>query len=252
MSDVETKPADEAASPLHETVHDLVDRVEQLEEDKEELKSENEQLREKLDEVKHIQELATDTLWELEDFILGERELYEEELDDDHDILSRIAEVKQQAAETSEVEDVRDDVADARERYSKQAAMLQKRFTALENEIEIDTMDLVTEDDHISRFIANGPEDVFPRVYKKHRRARKMLMNASDWGDPVDDQLGKRVVFKASTVKPFLKTEYDRSFNSTEVKRIFEVVDELGEMSSREVDFEKNAEGEHRLAVWGV
>lgn len=252
MADAQPQPNDETSESLRQNDQEILGRLAQLEQKVEEKDQRIDELERQLD-TQQQQPTVEMEPGNLESLTIGNvpvglaltSKLGESDLE------HAIGDIVESTID-DQVNDIREEFRTSKAQYSRQAAMLQKRFTALEEELEVDTMELVTDDDHISRFITNGPEDVFPRVYEKQKRARKMLMNAKDWGTVVNDQLGDRVVFKASTVKPFLKTEYDREFNSTEVKRIFGVVEELGEMSTREVSLDKNDENEHRLAVWGV
>jgi chromosome segregation ATPase len=272
-SDSHGAGSDGSPQPLHDRVHELVDRlddledtvesqntrIEQLERENEdlgqrvdELERENEALRDRVDDLESSHDVVAQSLWELEDFVVGERNVGSEHIQPEYDILSRIGDIREEMVDVEDIDEVEEEVSEARHRYSQQAAMLQKRLTALDDEVGVDSMELVTEDDQISRLVQNGPEDVFPRVHKKHRRARMVLVNASDWGRTISDELGRRVVFKTSTVKPLLEAKEGRSFASSEIDRIFAAVEELGEQTTRKVKKDKSNEGEHRLSVWGL
>lgn len=216
------------------------------------LEAKNQALRERIDELETTQEVVSDSLWNLEDFIIGDRDLSSDHIQPDYDLLTRLADLRRSTADTDDVDSLEGEIDNAIDRYSQQAAMLQKRLAAIEDETGIDSMALVTDDDHISRLIEHGPEDVFPRVHKKHRRARMMLANASTWGDTASDKLGRRVIFKTSTVKPLLEAKENRSFASSEIDRVFQAVAELGKMTTRRVKKDKSEDGEHRLSVWGL
>ena len=258
-SDSHGAGSDGSPQPLHDRVHELVDRLDDLEDTVEaqntrieNLERENEALRERVDDLESSHDVVAKSLWELEELVVGERNIGSDHVQSEYDILSRIGDIREEMVDTEDIDEVEDEVSEARHRYSQQAAMLQKRLTALDDEVGVDSMELVTEDDQISRLVQNGPEDVFPRVHKKHRRARMVLVNASDWGRTISDELGRRVVFKTSTVKPLLEAKEGRSFASSEIDRIFAAVEELGEQTTRKVKKDKSNEGEHRLSVWGL
>lgn len=242
------------------TLQELAERVDGLSSELEAERERRRELEQKLEDANSDINFLRTTLFDLEEIVFGDvgSTAAASIVEEDGHIFQRLERVEDGSVDQTsgqsedEIEDLRHDLADARNKYSQQAAMLQKRFTALEDELDINTMDLVTDDDHISRLIANGPEDIYERVYAKHSRAREMLLHANDWGEQISDELGDRVVFKSGTVKPFFKTAFGKPFQSTEIKRVFEVVESLGEKSSRRVSLDKDQEGEHRLSVWGV
>lgn len=251
MSDADSTAqqiVDDTSEPLRDLVHDLADRVDQLE-------RENQELRDRIDEKERSLELVQETVWDLEDVVTDDRSIGQIASQiDNHDyqekpVYSQLQEVD---STLDDLDGIRADLDDAQDQYNRRAAMLQKRFTAIEEEIGLDTLDKVTEDDKISRLIKNGAEDVIPNVHKVHRRARKVLVNADDWGERIDDQRGPAVSFNSPQLKPYLKTEYDKPFSTTEVKRIFDQIERLAQDSNRPVQRGTDPEGRHSLKVWGI
>jgi len=65
----------------------------------------------------------------------------------------------------------------------------------------------------------------------------------------VPDANGQRVVYTAPAVRPYLDAYFNRMFASSELKRLFEKIEDLATISSRTVRVDKNQAVEHRLVV---
>ncbi|MFC7079289.1 hypothetical protein [Halorussus caseinilyticus] len=149
-----------------------------------------------------------------------------------------------------DIEDLHDTVVDEQQMRSRADAQLKHRVNEVAEaaDVEVTDADLI-EKDRLVRLVRNGPEDVTDRIYPVHERARALLQHANDWGRVVSDANGYRVVYTAPEVRPFLNAYFDRTFKSSEIKRVFEKIRGLAETSPRTVRKDKTRKGEHLLVV---
>lgn len=154
-------------------------------------------------------------------------------------------------ANESNIEDVRQDLINEQKTRSRADSEIEQRISTVADEVGIDDLDTdLAGDDKLVRLAKNGTDAVIGgRVYPVHKRSRKLLLNASAWGKQVSDANGPRVRFVAPEVKPFLDAEFNRDFKTSEIERIFEKVEDLGEDSPRQVRKDKTKDGSHRLTV---
>lgn len=152
------------------------------------------------------------------------------------------------------VEDVRQDLINEQKTRSRADSEMEQRITTLADEVGVDDLDTaLAGEDKLVQLVRNGPDAVIGgRVYPVHKRVRKLLLNASDWGRVVSDKNGQRVQFVAPTVKPYLDAEFNRDFKTSEIERIFDKVVDLAGDSPRQVRKGKTSGDCHRLSVWLV
>lgn len=149
-----------------------------------------------------------------------------------------------------DVQELYDTVQTEQQTRSQADARLKQRLNdfADEADIEITDADLIAKD-KLVRLVQQGPDAITDRVYPVHERAKVLLEHADDWGTVVSDANGQRVVYTAPEVRPFLNAYFNRSFASSELKRVFEKIEDLAAISPRTVRVDKNQAGEHRLVV---
>lgn len=104
--------------------------------------------------------------------------------------------------------------------------------------------DLIAKD-KLVRLVQQGPDAVTDRVYPVHERAKVLLEHTSEWGTVVSDSNGQRVVYTAPKARPYLNAYFNRRFTSSELKRIFEKIEDLAAISPPTVRVDKNQAGEH-------
>ncbi|WP_327054026.1 hypothetical protein [Halomicrococcus gelatinilyticus] len=149
-----------------------------------------------------------------------------------------------------DIEALRSDLVDEQKTRSRADALVEKRVTHLADELDVAVDDAVAAEDKLVRLLRRGPDDVVDRVYPVHERARELLVHATVWGSLVADENGRRLVFVAPEVKPYLAARFDRTFSTSEVERVFTKLVDLGADSPRRVRKDKSRDGYHRLLVW--
>lgn len=150
----------------------------------------------------------------------------------------------------SELKECRAELLEEQKTRTRANSKLAKRVTALENESGIDTAAADGVGEKLERLVRNGPSDVTDRVYPVHERAQTLLEHAAEWGDLVHDKNGRRVIFIAPGVKPYLNAQFERKFSTSEIERIFDKVVDIARDSDRRVRKDKNGDRNHRLIVW--
>ncbi|NEU58619.1 hypothetical protein [Halorussus sp. MSC15.2] len=185
----------------------------------------------------------------LEDELAAEREARETAIRDEQIQRTQIV----QNAKTDlreEVSELRDSLVAEQKTRSRSDALIEKRVTHLEDELDAEVDDVTVSGDKLIRLVRCGPDNVVDRVYPVHERARALLIYATDWGSLVSDGNGRRLVFLAPDVRPYLEARFDRTFSTSEVERVFSKVADFAEDSPRRVRKDKCREGYHRLLVW--
>lgn len=151
-----------------------------------------------------------------------------------------------------DIQDVHEEVIDEQKTRSRADAKIERRISHIADDLSVEVSeDDIMGDDRLMRLARNGAEDaVVGSVYKVHKRARDLLVNMDTWADVTNLHGQRAAVYTAPAVKPYLESTYDKSFSTSEVKRVFEKIVELGEDSPRKVRKDKDGENRHRLIIW--
>ncbi|WP_135855138.1 hypothetical protein [Halorussus salinus] len=224
------------------TIGELTREVRQLREEVRDLRSDVDDQQTAIDcQETEIEELRGDLQAERH-----ARKEAEEELKKDR--TQQIARAKADVRE--DVHDLHDTIQTEQQTRSQADARLKQRLSDLADEADIDVTDAdLIAKDKLVRLVQQGPDAVTDRVYPVHERAQALLEHPKEWGRVVSDANGQRVVYTAPQVRPYLNAYFDRSFASSELKRIFEKIEDLAAISPRTVRVDKNQAGEHRLVV---
>lgn len=185
----------------------------------------------------------------LEDELAAERETRAEAIRNEQIQRTQIVQ-KAKSDLQDEISALREDLVDEQKTRSRSDALIEKRVTHLADELDTDVDDIAIAEDKLVRLLRRGPDDIADRVYPVHERARELLIHATDWGSVVNDENGRRLVFLAPDVKPYLEARFDRTFSTSEVERVFGKLAEIAEDSPRRVRKDKSRQGYHRLLVW--
>lgn len=185
----------------------------------------------------------------LEDELAAEREVRAEAIRDEQIQRTQIVQNAKSDLQ-DEISTLREDLVDEQKTRSRSDALIEKRVTHLTDELDTDVDDVAIAGDKLVRLLRRGPDDIADRVYPVHERARELLIHAADWGSVVSDENGRRLVFLAPDVKPYLEARFDRTFSTSEVERVFVKLAEIAEDSPRRVRKGKSRQGYHRLLVW--
>lgn len=133
-----------------------------------------------------------------------------------------------------EIEQLHQKIVSEQKVRSQHDSKIERKVSILAEETETDLTDTdVAGEDKIKRLLTNGPEDVVDRVYQVHHRARDLLEHAGEIGNVQNDKFGRRIMFTSPVVKERLGMVRNEELSTTEVKRVFEKVEELAADSPR-------------------
>jgi len=224
------------------TIGELTREVRQLREEVRDLRSDVDDQQNTIDRQEtEIEELRSDLQVERHTRKEAEEDLKKERT-------QQIARAKADVRE--DVHDLHDTIRTEQQTRSQADARLKHRLSDIADEADIDVTDAdLIAKDKLVRLVQQDPSAVTDRVYPVHHRAKALLEHPEEWGRVVSDANGQRAVYTAPKVRPFLNAYFDRSFASSELKRIFEKVEDLAAISPRTVRVDKNQAGEHRLVV---
>lgn len=152
-----------------------------------------------------------------------------------------------------ELDDLKRQLRDQREQRGNDLARLRRRVHHLADELDIDVSDsAVTGDDKITQLLKHGPEAVSnnPQEHTTLQRGRAVLSHATDWGEETaDGHFGHRITFYGPTVKEKLELHRNENLQSTQIKRVFERLEELAADSPRKATYSKSADGNHQFKI---
>ena len=80
-----------------------------------------------------------------------------------------------------------------------------------------------------------GPDDITDSTHAWHYRARDLLAYAGDIGSVVNDAFGKRITITGPDARTELKKIRDERLSSSQIRRIFENIEQLAADSPRKV-----------------
>ncbi|OYR79290.1 hypothetical protein DJ84_18210 [Halorubrum ezzemoulense] len=218
IDDLEATVADQ-----EETIDEQADRIEELERDLENhITPRLEGMSGQLSTVREL--LASDG-------VLGVDE-YEEFVEDNGGVLDQFIEPN-----TGVLGNIHDEIAEERDKRGQEIAMVRRRIGAVADEadVEVDNADLMG-DDKIRRAIRDGADAVENSVYSSHRRAVELLRNINDVGSRTTDKMGPRFTVDTPSAKQFFRTRNDEKLKSSQIKRVFEKIEQWGDDSPRQVD----------------
>ncbi|SEP28768.1 hypothetical protein SAMN04487948_13416 [Halogranum amylolyticum] len=229
---------------LLEKINELEHRLETVERNNqrlrdtvETLEDENDRLRDQLDDatetietlertvtIRHDRQLA-----HLEEIIIGEDGIL---VDDQEAHLAERGPILDYLQDVVHTEDLHAE----QQTRSKHDAKLERKLAMIADETDVELTDTaIAGEDKLQRLLTYGPEDIADRVYNVHHRARDVLAHATSWGQRTRDKFGERVVMSARTVKEKLGLKRDETLSSTEVRRVFEKLEQLAADSPRRV-----------------
>jgi len=253
-SSAEASVADDAA---------VMQRLEALEDRVDDLEDENEQLREELEAEREAREALIDTIGDTDPADAGfgdvglagvpiERWLSNnsekrdaiaryvfgsDDIDTVDDMVGYIDEEgtlpQQLEAEVSELED---QIDEEQQNRGQQDAKLRRRIAALAEKagIEIHESDILG-DDKITRVLKHGVDDVESKPGTTDYRAQDVLRKIGKWGQKANDAHGKRILITSPTVVDRLADYRGEQLATSQVKRVFEKIEEWGADSPRSV-----------------
>lgn len=132
---------------------------------------------------------------------------------------------------------IQDQISEERDKRGQEIAMVRRRIGAVADEagVKIDNADLMG-DDKIRRAMRDGADAVESSVYASYKRAVLLLRNINDVGTHTGDKMGERFTVDTPSAKEFFRTRNDEKLKSSQIKRIFEKIDEWGADSPRQVN----------------
>lgn len=248
---VKTPSPDSTDGDLRSVVEDLASRVSELED-------ENQQLRERVSELESQPTVewqgnknAAGSLW-VDDYPLGKAvKRHGERLTELEPIEDHIEDAREVAEDASEdAADVQENIREEQKTRSQQDTRIERRINAVAEKAGVEVTDAdLTEDDKLTQLLSVGVDAVTDRVFDVHHRARALLQNPREWGDVTEDANGVRVVYRAPDVRPYLEAQFNQSFSSSQISRVFSKIEELAGDSPRRVTHRKTDEGTHMLRV---
>lgn len=232
-----------ARSDLAEQVDALQQQVDQLAAETERLRSELEAERSERAALEETLDLTTETVWTLEDIVLGEYDAMVANalVDDQGAILERIedgtlgdhtviAELEE------ELDDLEDRLVAEQQTRSQHDSRIERRVSLLADEVDVDLTDAtVAGEDSIQRLLKYGPEDLGGQTYEWHHRARDLLSYAGEIGHTVRDEFGHRITITGPDARTELKKIRNETLSSSQVRRVFENIENLAADSPRKV-----------------
>lgn len=108
------------------------------------------------------------------------------------------------------------------------------------------------DDDTLERALSEGPEaftDSKNPIYPVHERAYKVLVHAPSLARSESDD-GTTLFLTAPTVKRFLEAQEDGRLKHTQIRRVFETIEEAGSDYPRPPTLHKNRDGVIELAIY--
>jgi len=260
-SSAEASVADDAA---------IMQRLEALEDRVDDLEDENEELREELEAEREAREALIGTLGDthpsdamfddvtvggvpiermlsnnkkkrkvLTRYVFGDVEVDDMDVDD-MDVDDMQEYIQQQGTLPAQIEndlsEVEEQIRDEEENRGQQDAKLRRRIAALAEKtgVEIHESDILG-DDKITRVLKHGVDDVESKPGTTDYRAQDVLRKIGKWGQTADDAHGKRILITSPTVVDRLDDYRDEQLATSQVKRIFEKIEEWGADSPRSV-----------------
>lgn len=145
-----------------------------------------------------------------------------------------------------------DNLAEERDARARGDAKLRRRLTAIADEAGVDVTDSdLLGDDKIRRVIVHGVADIESNPSAVHERARDLIENLPTWGRVTNDALGRRATISAAEARRQLESYRDESLQSSQVRRVFAVVDEWAADSPRDVSVDKRENTRYLAVVLG-
>lgn len=234
---------------------DALDRENQrLQEENEELREENSELRERVSDLETAVEVTQETVWNLEDTVIGEYDFSHRDVQGES-IISRLESLESGELATEKLSELQRELREEQRKRGSDDTKIRRRLSHVEDETGVNP-DGAETGDKITEINRNGPGAVTNRVTSKYERAATLIQSGfdddagNDWADRVSDSRGKRLVFKSSTVRPLLSEREDGRLQTVQVRRAFETIEDLAADSPRRVKLTKTDDGENRLAVW--
>lgn len=165
------------------------------------------------------------------DGIIGD-EQYEQFVEQHGGVLDQFIEPN-----TGVLGNIHDEISEERDKRGQEIAMVRRRIGAVADEadVEVDNADLMG-DDKIRRAIRDGADAVENSVYSSHRRAVELLRNINDVGSRTTDKMGPRFTVDTPSAKQFFRTRNDEKLKSSQIKRVFEKIEQWGDDSPRQVE----------------
>lgn len=210
----------------------VMQRLDAMESRINELESENERLREELESEREARKALINTKSpSTDDISLGSVFIADrpagsmvEGLDDATDTLA------------DNINELEEQVDEEQQNRGQQDAKLRRRIAALAEKagVEIHESDILG-DDKITRVLKHGVDDVEGKPGTTDYRAQDVLRKIGKWGQKANDAHGKRILITSPTVVDRLDDYRDERLATSQVKRIFEKIEEWGADSPRTV-----------------
>lgn len=116
------------------------------------------------------------------------------------------------------------------------------------SEYELDSID----DKKLHRALSDGPEafvDESTPIYPVHKRAHEVLVHAAPLARSESED-GSTIFLTVPTVKRFLEAREDDRLKHTQVRRVFETIEQAGSEYPRPPTLHKNRDGVIELAIF--